>query len=157
MYSTSTFPVSGLSPQSQVTSEEKANLDLKAYAHDLDHPSAPDGSHPTQTYCRMVDMPPGAEAPMHRTITLDYGVVVDGVIEWELDSGETTILKKGDVAIQRGTAHSWKNVTPLEKNNGWARMIFVTLPSEKIKVKEGRELGYGFGLPRLGDSSRSPR
>lgn len=157
MYTTTTFPVSGLSPRSEATTEENANLDLKAYILNLDHPSAPDGSHPDQTYCRMVDMPPGAEAPMHRTITLDYGVVIDGVIEWELDSGETRILKKGDVSVQRGTAHAWRNITPPEQNHGWARMFFVALSSEKVKVKDGRELGYGFGLPRLGDSSKSPR
>jgi hypothetical protein len=50
MYSTRTFAVSGLSPQSEATSDENSNLDLKAYAHDLDHPLVPNGSHPTQTY-----------------------------------------------------------------------------------------------------------
>jgi quercetin dioxygenase-like cupin family protein len=157
MYTTNSFPVSGLSPPSEVTSEVNANLDLRAYMQDLDHPSAPDGSHPGQTCCRMVDMAPGAEGPIHRTITLDYAVVIDGVVEWELDSDQTRILKKGDVSIQRGTAHAWKNITPPEQNNGWARMFFVTLSSEKVRVKDGRELGYGFGLPRLGDPSKSPR
>ncbi|EED18861.1 hypothetical protein TSTA_125730 [Talaromyces stipitatus ATCC 10500] len=141
VYSTYTFPVSGLSPQSQVTSEEDSNLDLKAYEDDLKHPRPPDGSQGCQTTCRLLEMAPGDEAPMHRTITFDYGVVIDGVVEWELDSGETRILKKGDVCIQRGTAHAWKNVTPVEENNGWARMFFVMLASEKIRVKEGRELG----------------
>jgi quercetin dioxygenase-like cupin family protein len=101
-------------------------------------------------------MPPGDEGQMHRTISFDYGVVLDGAIEWELDSGETRIMRKGDVSIQRGTAHAWKNVTPMEENNGWARMFFVILSSEKITIKEGRELGHGVGLPRLADSAKSP-
>ncbi|KAH8703221.1 hypothetical protein BGW36DRAFT_393628 [Talaromyces proteolyticus] len=156
LYSTNTFPVSGLSPSSDVTREEDSNSDLKFYAHDLDHPSPPDGSNKSHTSCRIFELAPAHEGPMHRTITFDYCVVIDGVIEWELDSGERRILRKGDVAIQRGTAHSWKNITPAEENNGWARVFFVILSSEKIKVKEGRELGHGFNLPSLRDSAKSP-
>lgn len=156
VYSTNTFPVSGLSPASQVTPEECANLDINAYEDELEHPRPPDGSHRSQTTCRLLEMAPGDAAPMHRTITFDYGVVIDGEVEWELDSGETKVLRKGDVCIQRGTAHAWKNVTPLEDNNGWARMFFVMLASEKIRVTDGRELGYGFGLSRHGEGSRSP-
>lgn len=157
LYSTHTFPVSGLSPASQVTAEADANLDLKAYANELEHPQPPDGTHPSQTTCRLLELAPGDEVAMHRTITFDYCVIIDGVVEWELDSGETRTVRKGDVCIQRGTAHALKNVTPVEENNGWARMFFVMLASEKIRVKEGRELGYGFGLSRQGDKMKSPR
>jgi hypothetical protein len=38
--------------------------------------------------------PPGSGVPMHRTATLDYGVVVDGTTELVLDSGEKTKLKR---------------------------------------------------------------
>lgn len=156
LYSTSTFPVSGLSPPSDVTAEDNANRDLKDYLYELEHPSAPDGSNLSHTSCRVFEMPPGDEGLMHRTISFDYGVVLDGAIEWELDSGEKRTLRKGDVSIQRGTAHAWKNVTPIEENNGWARMFFVILSSEKITIKEGKELGHGVGLPRLADSVKSP-
>ncbi|KUL82218.1 hypothetical protein ZTR_09286 [Talaromyces verruculosus] len=157
VYSTNTFPVDGLSPASQVIPEENANLDFKAYEDELVHPHPPDGSHRGQTTCRLLEMAPGDAAPMHRTITFDYGVVIDGKVEWELDSGETKVLRKGDVCIQRGTAHAWKNVTPVEDNNGWARMFFVMLASEKIRVIDGRELGYGFGLSRHGEGPHSPK
>ena len=40
---------------------------------------------------------------MHRTQSLDFGVVLEGEIELVLDSGETRLLKRGDVAVQRGT------------------------------------------------------
>ncbi|QKX54426.1 uncharacterized protein TRUGW13939_01512 [Talaromyces rugulosus] len=156
LYSTNTFPVSGLSPPSDVTAEENANRDLKAYLYELEHPSPPDGSNLSHTLCRIFEIPPEDEGRMHRTISFDYGVVLDGAIEWELDSGEKRIMRKGDVSIQRGTAHAWKNVTPIEENNGWARMFFVILSSEKITIKEGRELGHGVGLPRLADSAKSP-
>jgi len=50
------------------------------------------------------------DAPgMHRTQTLDYDIVLDGEIWLELDDGETTHLRAGDVAVQCGTRHAWRN------------------------------------------------
>jgi mannose-6-phosphate isomerase-like protein (cupin superfamily) len=45
---------------------------------------------------------------MHRTQTVDYGVVISGEITLVLDEGET-LLKVGDVVVQRGTNHAWAN------------------------------------------------
>ncbi|GKT94065.1 cupin domain protein [Colletotrichum tofieldiae] len=50
----------------------------------------------------------GAGAPLHRTETVDTGVVVDGELELFLDSGETAAFGKGDVFVQRGTIHGWR-------------------------------------------------
>ena len=36
---------------------------------------------------RIVDMLPGAESPMHRTNSIDYGIVLEGEIELELEDG----------------------------------------------------------------------
>ncbi|KAK6534042.1 hypothetical protein TWF281_005381 [Arthrobotrys megalospora] len=90
------------------------------------------------TVCRIVDFGPGVEPLMHRTQSLDFGVVLEGEVELSLDGGESEkrILKRGDVAVQRGTNHAWRNVTP---DNGWARMLFVLQSSEEIKI-EGRVL-----------------
>ena len=46
---------------------------------------------------------------MHRTMSLDYGVVLQGEVELLLDSGEVRLLAAGDVAVQRGTMHAWRN------------------------------------------------
>jgi len=43
---------------------------------------------------------------MHKTATVDYIVVLRGEIVAIMDVGET-VLKAGDVLIQRGTNHSW--------------------------------------------------
>ena len=43
---------------------------------------------------------------MHKTRTVDYIVVLKGEIYAILDKGET-LLRPGDVFIQRGTNHSW--------------------------------------------------
>jgi mannose-6-phosphate isomerase-like protein (cupin superfamily) len=43
---------------------------------------------------------------MHRTSTVDYIIVLKGEIYAILDKSET-LLKAGDVLVQRGTNHSW--------------------------------------------------
>jgi mannose-6-phosphate isomerase-like protein (cupin superfamily) len=45
---------------------------------------------------------------MHTTRTIDYGVVLSGEIDLELDEGEVH-LRPGDVVVQRGTRHAWRN------------------------------------------------
>jgi mannose-6-phosphate isomerase-like protein (cupin superfamily) len=49
---------------------------------------------------------------MHKTNTVDYAVVYDGEIWLELDDGETRHLKRGDVVVQNGTRHAWRNKGP---------------------------------------------
>lgn len=99
------------------------------------------------TVCRIVDIQPGATSPMHRTVSLDYGVVLEGEVELLLDSGETRLLKRGDVAVQRGTNHAWRNVTPDvvdpvtgEVKKQWARMLYVLSPAEPMQIG-GKSLG----------------
>lgn len=51
----------------------------------------------------------GAEdASMHRNETVDYNIILQGEIFAVTDT-EETLLKAGDVLIQRGTAHTWHN------------------------------------------------
>ena len=69
---------------------------------------------------------------MHRTISLDYNVVIEGEIEVTLDSGEVRRLKAGDIIVQRGTMHSWRNITP---NEGFAGMFGVSQDSAPLQVE----------------------
>jgi mannose-6-phosphate isomerase-like protein (cupin superfamily) len=46
---------------------------------------------------------------MHRTNTVDYAIVFDGEMWLELDDAKTVHLKKGDVVVQNGTRHAWRN------------------------------------------------
>jgi quercetin dioxygenase-like cupin family protein len=63
---------------------------------------------PSGTKIRINELPPGAASPMHRTETIDYGVVLSGEIVLVLDDSET-VLRPGDVVVQRGTDHRWEN------------------------------------------------
>ncbi|KAI0450346.1 RmlC-like cupin domain-containing protein [Xylaria acuta] len=88
---------------------------------------------------RWYDIGPGVESPLHRTMSIDYLVVLFGYLELVLDSGETRTLRPGDVVIQRGTMHSWKNIT-----SGWARTLAVTIPVHGMIVG-GQSVGEDLG------------
>ena len=125
-YTTSKFPV-------QFTNEEDIS-NYESYLKDKPGITIPGG-----TVLRFVDMAPGQTSPMHRTVSLDYGVVLEGEVELILDSGETRLMKRGDVAIQRGTNHAWKNTS-----EGWCRMMYVLQESEPFTVA-GKTLGEDYG------------
>jgi hypothetical protein len=46
---------------------------------------------------------------MHTTRTIDFGVVLEGSVELELDHGARRTLNTGDGYIQNGTRHRWSN------------------------------------------------
>ena len=50
-----------------------------------------------------------AEPGMHRTPSVDYGVVLDGEIWLELDDGAQTRLTRGDTIVQVAARHAWRN------------------------------------------------
>lgn len=62
---------------------------------------------------------PGRHPLMHRTESIDYGIVLSGEIVLLLDDSEVH-LKTGDVVVQRGTVHAWTNRT-----NEICRMAFI--------------------------------
>ncbi|MEV8637254.1 cupin domain-containing protein [Streptosporangium sp. NPDC051023] len=84
--------------------------------------SVPPGPH--GTVVRVVVTPPGAISPMHRTRTVDYGVVLDGEAVLVLSGSERT-LRPGDIFIQRGTDHRWEN-----RSDAPCRILFVLLDGE---------------------------
>ena len=84
--------------------------------HAVTVPPAPNG-----TKIRINEFPPGVVSPVHRTQSVDYGIVLDGEVVLVLDDSETT-LRAGDVAVQRGTSHRWENRT-----GRTARMAFILI------------------------------
>src|SRR4029077_16655691 len=64
---------------------------------------------PGGTVLRFVDMQPHARSPLHRTSSVDYGIVIEGEVALELDDGKRVHLAAGDVVVQRGTVHAWIN------------------------------------------------
>jgi len=84
---------------------------------------------------RVVDMLPGASSPFHRSSSIDYGIVMSGSIELELDKGAVKTCFAGDVIVQRGTIHLWRNPSPTEI----CRIVFI-LTEAKPFVVDGKPL-----------------
>lgn len=61
---------------------------------------------------------------MHRTETIDYGIVLEGEITLILDEGET-VVRPGDIVIQRGTNHGWAN-----RSGKPCRIAFILIDGE---------------------------
>ncbi len=79
---------------------------------------------------RVVDMLPGASSPMHRSASIDYGIVMSGEIELELDDKVFKTVSIGGIIIQNGTIHKWRNPSPDEI----CRIIFVLTESKPFEV-----------------------
>jgi quercetin dioxygenase-like cupin family protein len=80
------------------------------------------GPDPGGVVARFTEMAPGAAAPMHRTASVDIGIVLDGETWLILDDGSQTRMTAGDVVVQRGTNHSWEN-----RSDAVVRMAFVMI------------------------------
>ena len=79
---------------------------------------------------RIVDMLPGGTSPMHRTNSIDYGIVLSGEVELELDDGVLTTAGPGDIIVQRGTMHLWRNPSATET----CRIVFVLIEAKPVLV-----------------------
>ena len=51
------------------------------------------------------------EAGFHETDSIDYAIVLEGVLTLELTDGSKTVLNRHDVIVQHGTRHAWRNET----------------------------------------------
>lgn len=93
-------------------------------------PPPPDG-----VMVRFTEMAPGAESPMHRTQTVDVGVVLEGETWLLLDDGSETRVGQGDAVVQRGTNHAWAN-----RSDRPVRMLFVLIDgtiSDELRAAAG--------------------
>lgn len=104
------------------------DADVKTYQRYLNEP--PGIAVDNGTVLRTINFKPGASSHMHRTLSVDCGVVVDGEIELELDSGEMKVLRKGDVFVQRATMHAWHNRSKTKSAN----MVVFIQPVAPLEV-----------------------
>jgi quercetin dioxygenase-like cupin family protein len=84
---------------------------------------------------RFTEMAAGAASPMHRTETVDVGVVLEGETWLLLDDGSETRVGPGDAVVQRGTNHAWAN-----RSDRPVRMLFVLIDgtiTEELRAATG--------------------
>jgi quercetin dioxygenase-like cupin family protein len=82
----------------------------------------------------VVDILPGFASPMHRTNSIDYGIVINNEIELELEDGAKKTIRAGGIIVQRGTNHLWRN-----KTSQPTRIVFVLIEAPPY-VHDGKPL-----------------
>lgn len=118
-YATQNFPV-----------DIKQERDIERYQNFVDNP--PGIIIPGGSAARIVDFPPSHTSAMHRTVSVNYNFVIEGELEIVLDSGETRLMKPGDVLVQRAIGHAWRNPSSTK----WARIAAVSFPVVADGMKE---------------------
>lgn len=115
-----------------------AQADLRVYEAALTNlpPLVPLGGSAAVWY---IDMPPGTDSPMHRTVSLDLVIQIEGEVELTLESGEKRIIKPGDLTIQRSTLHAWRNTSFTQ----WSRMVGIMAECQPV-VAGRKQLGAEF-------------
>ncbi|KAF2667595.1 hypothetical protein BT63DRAFT_295705 [Microthyrium microscopicum] len=90
---------------------------------------------PTGISFGTTDIPANFTVPMHRTVSLDYAVVVSGEIMLKLDGGDEKTVKAGEFIVQKCVNHQWINRTDVP-----CRMAFVMIGAEKVELEDGTVL-----------------
>lgn len=78
---------------------------------------------------RVVDFPPKSSGLVHRSVSLDYVLIVKGSLVLTLDDGSKTVCTEGDLVVQQGTMHGWDNET-----SEWARIMAILLSAKPLVV-----------------------
>ncbi|KAK0618102.1 hypothetical protein B0T17DRAFT_323647 [Bombardia bombarda] len=136
VYTTSTFPA-----------DLNNEADIAGYAPD--HPAMPTLDKEVGNVYRVFDVLPGFGPIMTRIASVGVYIVLDGEVECILDSGETQILRKGDVVVQRATMHAWRNTSETEM----ARVFLVLSPIKPLIVG-GRQLGPFYPMVEIYSEKR---
>ena len=63
----------------------------------------------------------GKHPGMHVTRTVDYAIILEGEI-WAILDAEETLMRAGDILVQRGTSHAWAN-----RSKASARIAFILI------------------------------
>lgn len=87
----------------------------------------------------------GQHPGMHRTETIDYGILIEGELYLLLDDSEVRMLP-GDVAVQRGTAHAWEN-----RSNDVARIAFILIDGKFTNELQAKLQGKPIQEAPLGE------
>ena len=83
----------------------------------------------TKRFCDADGNPrqPEPDEGMHQTPTIDFIQVLEGELWLLMPTGEEAHLFPGDIVVQRGTVHAWRNRTD-RTTRYFAVMVSATLP-----------------------------
>jgi quercetin dioxygenase-like cupin family protein len=87
-----------------------------------------------------IDIPPDSASPLHRTVSLDFVIMISGEVELTMSNNDTRTIKPGDMVIQRSTLHLWRNTSKTQ----WSRMAAVMTECQPVVTKNAGALGEIF-------------
>jgi mannose-6-phosphate isomerase-like protein (cupin superfamily) len=108
--------------------------------------AVPPGDPPSdidEAFPGLLDVMEPDEPGMHRTDTTDFGVVMSGTVVLELDDHAEATLSAGDVVVQNGTRHRWRN-----PGNAPARLVFVSIGANRRPSSSGSDRYRGHRIVR---------
>jgi quercetin dioxygenase-like cupin family protein len=91
------------------------------------HAGRPDPQELARRGARVTPERSAKDPGFHVTDTVDYAVCLEGEI-WAVLDEQETLMRPGDVLIQRGTYHAWSN-----RSDRPCRMLFVLIDAEPLK------------------------
>ncbi len=77
--------------------------------------------------CKITPARSARHPGFHATDTVDYAICLEGEVWVVLDEDET-LMRPGDVLIQRGTYHAWSN-----RSDRICRMVFILIDAEPLE------------------------
>ena len=83
----------------------------------------------------ITNIAPGFTVPMHRTLSLDWAVVLSGEIVLRLEGGAEKTVRAGEFIVQGGVNHQWVNETAEV-----CRIAVASLDADKVTLADGTEL-----------------
>ena len=92
-------------------------------------PDAPHAYDPNELRRRGCKTTPDRSAwhpGFHATDTVDYAICLEGEV-WAVLDDDETLMRPGDVLIQRGTYHAWSN-----RSDRICRMLFVLIDADPL-------------------------
>ena len=81
---------------------------------------------PQGSIFRVLELPPGCPAHMHKTETLDYVIMLEGESDMLLDDGAEVHMNEGDVMVQRATYHGWAN-----RSSKPCKIVFILIDAKR--------------------------
>lgn len=128
----------------KIPTDISTDSDIDQYVRDRSNGTGSRLCPENGTVVALLTIEPNKASSFHRTMTLDTCVIIEGVMELQLDSGEKRTLSAGDSVVQRAVMHKWVNVTP---NDGWAKMVAFAQPVVEGVEVGGKKLEAGFIFP----------
>jgi len=136
MWVTDSAPASNLSPDpcpdgviTKVAPEHRGGVVFRITEIQPDSGSAPQVSELQSRGAHTTPERSAKHHGFHMTDTIDYAICLEGEVWAVLDEGET-LMKAGDVLIQRGTYHAWAN-----RSDRPARMAFILIDAEPLGAR----------------------